>query len=325
MSPAAVKTRPKGLGKGISALIADDDIAPVSVKARAATGEGQGAAAAAATETPTLSIAVLAPGRFQPRRRFDEANLRELADSIARNGVMQPIVVRLNPDAKDKYEIIAGERRWRAAQRAGLDTVPVVIRELTDKQALELALIENIQRQDLTPLEEAEGYQRLCDEFAYTQEELAQAVGKSRSHIANLTRLLALPEAVKTMLDDGSLTMGHARALIGVEDAAALAEAIVMRGLNVRQAERWIQSGKNPGVAGPRGRAAVAARAPQAAPQTIAPTEQDADILALEEALSQNIGLKVSIRGTGESGEILIRYQNLQELDEILRKLGGVV
>ena len=301
-----VSSKSKGLGKGISALIADDDDYDDNESVTQANNGGL-----LELETDTL-----VSGKYQPRRHFSQQMLEELAESIRRNGIMQPIVVRqLNGDA---YEIIAGERRWRAAKLAGLATVPVVIRTLEDRQALELALIENIQREDLTPLEESAGYQRLMDEFAYTQEELAGIVGKSRSHIANLLRLLALPEAIKSMLDDGRLTMGHARALLGVTDAQELAEEMVRRGLNVRQAEQLVKRGNIADIS-PGGK--TGARKPR---HDTAAAPSNEDIAILEEALTRNVGLPVRILDNGQHGEIVIAYNDLKELDDVLRKLGGI-
>jgi len=267
----------------------------------------------------TLLVEQLVQGKYQPRTQFNEEALAELSESIRRNGVMQPIIVRPT-SLSSRYEIIAGERRWRAAKLAGLNRVPVIIREIDDKQALELALVENVQRQDLLPLEEAIGYQRLIEEFDYTQEELGGIVGKSRSHVTNLLRLLTLPDEIKEMLDKGALSMGHARTLIGVPNQIQIAKEIVARGLSVRQAEdisREVQgnqkrtnsrsqnTGKTTGGGGYR-----------------APENRDPDILALEETLSENLGLKVAIHDRGQSGEIILTYDSLSQLDEILRRLG---
>ena len=220
------------LGKGLSALMADD-YSEHSL-GDAATGKG----------LKEIPLDLLCSGQYQPRRHFDERYLQELADSISKNGIMQPLVVRpIEGQEQAKYEIIAGERRWRAAKIAGLYSVPAIIREIDNKQALELALIENVQRQDLTPLEEGEGYQRLMDEFGYTQEELSTTVGKSRSHIANLLRLLHLPAEVKEMISRGDLSMGHARALVGSNNALDVATEVVRRGLNVRQTENLARAG----------------------------------------------------------------------------------
>lgn len=289
----------KGLGKGLSALMSEDYSATMSEE------PPQGGA---------LKISQIVSGRYQPRHKFSEQYLQELADSIRKNGIMQPILVRRTESGQ--YEIIAGERRWRAAGMAGLTDVPVIIKDIDDKQALELALIENIQRQDLTPLEEASGYQRLMDEFSYTQEELAGTVGKSRSHVANLLRLLSLPEKIKAYLDDDKLSMGHARALLNAKDAELLADEVVRRGLNVRQTEHLCRSGLPSGK-----EAGVPTSRSSNRPSTA--RDKDPDILALEETLSENLGLKVSINDEGQQGQIIISYESLSQLDDILRRLGG--
>lgn len=299
-------TPPKhGLGKGLSALITEGNTQPISTNAPQSKEGG----------VSTVPHIKLHAGKYQPRTRFDETMLSELADSIRKNGMMQPIIVRPSDKQSGKFEIVAGERRWRAAKIAGLDNLPVIVREITDQQALELALVENIQRQDLSPLEEATGYQRLIDEFSYTQEELSTTVGKSRSHVANLIRLLALPEEVKEMLDSGKLTMGHARALLNAPDPVTLAREIIKRGLNVRQAEEVSRE-----VQGHEKRHVTRAGSPYRKP-----INKDPDIVALEESLSENLGIKVSINDRGQSGEIILAYDSLAQLDEILRKLGSEV
>ncbi len=309
----------RGLGKGLSALISENYN----------QGNYNQPAAQDAKETPaqksamdTLAVEQLIQGKYQPRNQFNEQALAELAESIRRNGIMQPIIVR--PLISGRYEIIAGERRWRAAKMSGLSRVPVIIREIDDKQALELALVENVQRQDLSPLEEAVGYQRLIEEFDYTQEELGSIVGKSRSHIANLLRALSLPEEVRTMLDNGELTMGHARPLIGLPDAVTIAKEIVARGLTVRQAEdisRAVQGVQKRTNGGSRS-ANSGSSANNGAGGYRAPINKDPDIIALEETLSENLGLKVAINDRGQSGEIVLSYSSLSQLDEILRRLG---
>jgi ParB family chromosome partitioning protein len=215
--------------------------------------------------------------------------------------------VRPHPERKDEYEIVAGERRWRAAQAARLHEVPVIVRELGDRDALEIALVENVQRQDLAPLEEAEGYRRLVEEFQHTQEALAQIVGKSRSHITNMLRLLGLPEPVRRLLDDGSLSAGHARALIGAADPVRIAEDVVRRGLNVRQTEALVRGGK------PAGGARRGAVAPAGT--------KDADTVALERELTQSHGLRVTITPAGRGGSLAIQYGSLEQLDDLLRRL----
>lgn len=300
-------TQTKGLGKGLSILISEE-----YSKSTAATEASPSAMAA----PQQLGVDRVVSGKFQPRLHFSDEYLQELAQSIKRNGIMQPLVVR--PIKNSMYEIIAGERRWRAAKLAGLLEVPVIIREVEDRQALELALIENIQRQDLTPLEEAGGFQRLIDEFGHTQEELASIVGKSRSHVANLLRLLSLPEGLKSLLNEGKITMGHARALMSAPNAEVLADEVVRRGLNVRQTENLcrgeapVMPASKPG----RGTEAPRARTPQQQ------GDKDPDIQALEETVSSQLGLPVSIDSSGQSGSITIRYETLSQLDAVIKRLG---
>ena len=314
----------KGLGKGLSALMGDsapamDIHAPVASATASAAGQTY------------LPVTAMAPGKYQPRRHFDEAELTELSDSIERHGLMQPIMVRATGDGQ--YEIIAGERRWRASKLAKLVQVPVIIRELTDAQALELALIENIQRSDLNPIEEAAGYQRLMDEFGYTQEKLAPVVGKSRSHIANLLRLLKLPESIKKRIDTGELTMGHARALLMAKNPEELAKQIVEIGLSVRQAEDLAKGivpapmggvasqGGNPGaVSGSYGQGGAFAKTGRGG----AAITKSEDVIQLETMLAESLGLRVSInQRSGQAGEVIIGYDSLMQLDEVLRRLGG--
>ena len=226
------------LGRGLASLIGDDAGRPA-----AASAGGRAAAGAEANSR----------GQFNPRKDFGEEELTELADSIRSKGLVQPIIVR---PAGGGYEIVAGERRWRAAQRAGLHTVPVIVRELTDKEVLELAIIENVQRADLNAIEEADGYRELIERFDYSQEQVSDIIGKSRSHVANTLRLLKLPDGVQAMVRDGRLTAGHARALVGRDDAEALAERIVEDGLNVREAEAMVQAGQSPAAAPSRARRA---------------------------------------------------------------------
>lgn len=283
-----------GLGRGLSALFgeASEDYASLD----------------RVRQTKQVPVEFLHPGRFQPRRKFDEASIAELTQSVKEKGVLQPLLVRRHPDRPNAYEIIAGERRWRSAQAAGLHEVPVVVRDLSDREALELSIIENVQRQDLTPLEEAEGYRRLLDEFKHTQEDLARTLGKSRSHIANTLRLMALPEPIKTMLHEGALTAGHARALLTAPNPVALAEKVVADGLNVRQTEALA---KGEDTAAPR----------PGLPVAKAGTEKDADLLSLEESLSEQLGLKVLIATRGKGGTLTIQYKSLDQLDDVLRRL----
>ncbi|TWA69094.1 chromosome segregation DNA-binding protein [Azospirillum brasilense] len=265
-------------------------------------------------QSKQVPIEFIHPGKYQPRRTFDDEALQGLVESIRDKGILQPLLVRRDPETTNSYELIAGERRWRAAQIAGLHEVPVVIRELSDREALEIALIENIQRQDLTPLEEAEGYKRLMEEFEHTQEDLARSVGKSRSHVANMMRLLALPDPVKGMVQEGALSAGHARALLTSSDPVSVAREVVKRGLNVRQTEdlmRGSAPAKTKKAGGGRGGAATD------------PTLKDVDLVNLEEEISARIGLKVAITPQGKGGSITIHYQTLDQLDDVLRRLGG--
>lgn len=283
---------------------------------RASLGRGLSALFGEATEdysaldkvrqSKQVPIEFIHPGKYQPRRTFDEEALQGLVESIRDKGILQPLLVRRDAETANSYELIAGERRWRAAQIAGLHEVPVVIRDLSDREALEIALIENIQRQDLTPLEEAEGYRRLMDEFEHTQEDLARAVGKSRSHVANMMRLLSLPDSVKGLVQDGSLTAGHARALLTAPDPAAVAREVVKRGLNVRQTEDLMRGGDGVKPGKKNGG-----------------TPRDVDLVRLEEEISATIGLKVAINPQGKRGTITIHYQTLDQLDDVLRRLGG--
>ena len=261
--------------------------------------------------TKAVPVEHLHPGRYQPRQVFDKDAVAALAESVKAQGILQPILVRRHPDRPSEFEIVAGERRWRAAQIAKLHEVPVVIRELTDAESLELAIVENVQRQDLTPIEEAEGYRRLLEEFQHTQDELAKMLGKSRSHIANTLRLLGLPESVKAMVMDGKLSAGHARTLVGCEAPEDLAAEIVSKGLNVRQAERLVQDAKAGPAQKSRKGAAAAAEEPA----------KDSDTIALERDLTALLGLKVSIKFHGSGGSLTIHYKTLEQLDDVLHRL----
>jgi len=279
----------KNLGRGLSALLGDtaQDYAELDrVRAEKRVPVGQ-----------------LRPCPFQPRRRFAEPQIKELAQSIQEKGILQPLVVRRDPTDQAGYEIICGERRWRAAQAAQLHEVPVIIKELTDQETLEIALIENLQREDLSALEEAEAYQRLMADFGHTQEDMAKSIGKSRSHVANMVRLLNLPAAVKVMLEDGRLTAGHGRALLAAKDPAGLAATVVKRALNVRETEHLV---RREGAAKKTGKASTA---------------KDADTIALEKELTAAIGLKTVISRKGSGGRISFNYTNLDQLEEFIRRL----
>ena len=280
----------QNLGRGLDALLGE--ASKVTVGEQGLKGSRQ------------VPVERLHPGRYQPRHSIDEEKIEELAQSVRENGILQPLLVRRHPDLDDAYEIIAGERRWRAAQMAKVHEVPVVVRELSDQEALEIGLVENLQRQDLTPLEEADGYQRLIDEFSHTQEILSKTVGKSRSHVANMMRLLGLPEAVKKMLDRNELTAGHARALLNAPDPLGSARQVVKQGLNVRQTERLVKKKQRQ------------IEAPPAA------SEKDVDTLALERNLANLLGLKVAIKFKKTGGSVTIKYDSLEQLEDILRRLG---
>ena len=286
----------RGLGRGLSALMGE-----------AAVEQPIDPAAAKSAGVRMMQIAHIQPNPDQPRRHFDETALNELAASIAARGLIQPIVVRPHPH-NSAYQIVAGERRWRAAQRARLHDVPVIVRELSDADTLELAIVENIQRQDLNAIEEAQAYQKLSTVYGHTQEALGKLVGKSRSHVANLLRLLELPEPVRDMVADGRLSMGHARALITAPNAEALAEEVVRRDLSVRDTERLARAGKN-GSGAPR-------PSRPAGPA-------DADVGALERQLGDILGLKVVIEHGDKGGRISVSYSTLDQLDLVCQRLSG--
>ena len=280
------------LGRGLAALIGDMGTEPVAERP-------------SATSPRRLPLAFLRANPRNPRKAFDTDDLNDLAASIREKGVVQPILVRPVAGADDSYEIIAGERRWRAAQKAGLHEVPVVVHDVSDKEALELAIIENVQRAELNPLEEAVGYQQLIEEHSYSQAQLAEVIGKSRPHIANTLRLLKLPDSVREYLKTGQLSAGHARALVTLADPEAAARRIVEAGLSVRDVEA---------IGGEAGRR-TARRKP--------PTAKDADTRALEKALSDSLGLAVSIAHTPGGGEVRISYKTLEQLDDVCRRLRG--
>ena len=276
----------RGLGRGLSALFGDEDEQPKHDNLR------------------TLAIELLKPGRFQPRRHFDTESLDALTESVRQQGILQPILVRRHPSEPHSYEILAGERRWRAAQAARLHEVPVIVREMDDRAASEIALIENIQRQDLNAIEEGEGYRRLIEEFGYTQDELGAALGKSRSHVANTMRLLGLPDEVRAMVIDGQLSAGHARALITARDPSRLARDAVREEWSVRQIEAALRAERDGGGATLKKIAT-----------------KDANLAALERELAQRLGLKVAISIDGDGGTLTIRYRTLDQLDTVLALL----
>lgn len=283
------------LGRGLAALIGEMD-QPVA------------APGAKPSVNPDRAVPIEFVSRTarNPRRYFDESELQDLAGSIRQHGIVQPVVVRTV--AADRYEIIAGERRWRAAQLAGLVEIPVIVRDVDDRTALELAIVENVQRSDLNPLEEALGYDQLIAEHGYTQNDLGEIIGKSRSHVANSLRLLKLPDPVRDMLAEGSLSAGHARALVSTPDPVALAKTIVSKGLSVRDAEKLAQNHIKAQTTG-------GLSAPKA--------EKDSDTLALERSLTDRLGLSVAINHKGDGGQLRINYKSLDQLEQICRLLEG--
>ncbi|MBZ9656459.1 ParB/RepB/Spo0J family partition protein [Phyllobacterium lublinensis] len=285
----------KRLGRGLAALIGEMDRVPDENAPRIATLDRQ------------IPIEFVTRNPRNPRRMFTEGDLDDLTQSIREHGIVQPVVVRPSQGSPDHFELIAGERRWRAAQRAGLSTIPVIIREVNDRVALELAIIENVQRADLNPIEEGMGYQQLIDDHDYTQADLAQVIGKSRSHVANTLRLLKLPEPVRDMITNGALSAGHARTLITAENPAVLADKIIRDGLSVRQAEALAQNG------GPK---AVAPKS-----KSDGDDGKDADTRALEKLLSDVTGMRVTVNHQNKGGDVRIHYATLEQLDEICRRL----
>ena len=292
MNMSQADNKKRKLGRGLSALLGE--------------GEDNSAKLNIGRAGKMVPIEFLQPGKYQPRRHMDGDGIDELSRSISEKGVLQPLLVRTVTDTNslNLYEIIAGERRWRAAQKAKLHEVPVIIKDLNDQETLEIALIENLQRQDLSPLEEADGYQRLMQEFTHTQEELAKAMGKSRSHVANTLRLLSLPEFIKTMIDDGRLSAGHGRALLSASNLKKLANIVIKQGLNVRQTEQIVKK-ENAGKKRPSS-------------QTLA---KNSDTLALERDISDTLGLKVDIKFNNGRGSLTIQYNGLSQLDDILARL----
>ncbi len=277
----------RGLGRGLSALLGEDSLP--------SPGGEEG--------VRTVPIESLEPSPLQPRREFDEEEIEGLADSLRRHGVLQPLLVRPAPGSGGGFEIVAGERRWRAAQKAGIFELPVVVRELEDREVVQLALVENLQRRDLDPLEEAEAYRRLIEEFGHTQEEVARAVGRSRSHVANTLRLLSLPAVIRGLLRSGRISAGHARALIGAADPVALAEMVAARGLNVRRTEELARRTHR--------------RKPRPRPSP------DPDVEAAAEAFARLLGLRVTIRPEGRGGRLIIRYSDPEQLEDLRRRLAG--
>jgi ParB family chromosome partitioning protein len=296
------KAKQRGLGRGLSALMADvaEDTTPTTDEAPKPADR-------------SIPIEKISPNPDQPRRSFDQEKLDDLAASIKEKGIIQPLIVRSKPGKEGEFEIVAGERRWRAAQMAKLHDVPVLVREFDDTEVLEVAIIENIQRADLNPVEEAAGYQQLMDRFGHTQEKLAEALGKSRSHIANSMRLLGLPAEVQTFLNQGQLSAGHARALITSDDPAKLAREVIKKGLSVRETEKMAKKPMN-NIFSDDGKATKGST-----------PAKDADTKALEGDLTANLGMKVSLnhKPGKENGQITISYDTLDQLDELCRLLSS--
>ena len=309
--------RKKKLGKGLGALLGETKREEPLVSQE--NEEKQGGSAeiravdAVSSDSPlkSLPIASIEPLKGNPRKHFDEAALEELAASIAARGVIQPIIVR--PAAKGRFQLVAGERRWRAAQKARLHQIPALVRELSEREVMALALIENLQREDLNPVEEARAYQRLSDDEGMTQAEIARMVEKSRSHVANIQRLLGLPEAVLDLVEGGKLSMGHARALVGQEDAAALAKKAVNDNLSVREIEKLVR------------KVAKAVKGDKTSDKPAVPAGENADIVAVERHLEEFLGLKVKIQSDADprSGAITIKYGSLDQLDLVCQRLTG--
>ncbi len=293
MSKKPIKN--KGLGRGLSALMSD--IQPAETTPNTAT-------------KPDLVIPIekIGANPNQPRRTFDDDALQDLAASIREKGIIQPIIVRTDPTDSQRYQIVAGERRWRAAQIAQLHEVPALVRSFTDTEVLEVAIIENIQRSDLNPVDEAAGYQSLMDQFGHTQEQMGRVLGKSRSHIANLLRLLTLPADVQQLLTDGRLSAGHARALVGRDDASEVARRILRDGLSVRDVEKLTKKLSKPSKQKP-----------------VPALTKDADTVQIENELSAHLGMKVNIQHNADTdgGKIVLDYKSLEQLDDLLRVLSG--
>ncbi|MGP8025919.1 MAG: ParB/RepB/Spo0J family partition protein [Acidocella sp.] len=288
----SAKEQPKRLGRGLAALL----------------GEAAVPASVAAPGVQHLPVDMLEPGPFQPRQEMKDEALQELADSVAQRGILQPLLVRPHPKKPEHYQIIAGERRWRAAQRASLHEVPVLVKLLSDADAMAAGLVENLQREDLNAVEEAEGYRRLVSEFSLSQDKLGEAVGKSRSHIGNIMRILELPSPALALVREGKLTAGHAKALLGHPEPAKAAREVLKKGLNVRQTEAMVQAANR-----------------TAKPETSSNAKggSDADIAALVGSLTERLGLRVDIKYNGKGGQLVLNYANLDQLDSLLALLNG--
>ncbi|WP_291843726.1 ParB/RepB/Spo0J family partition protein [Maricaulis sp.] len=299
----------KRLGRGLSALLGETDTEGYSAPAQ--DGGHAPGKAKSRDGVRMIPIELIAPNPDQPRKTISEPELNALAESIADKGIVQPILVR-PADGGQSFQIVAGERRWRAAQRARLHEVPALVRELTDRETLEIGIVENVQRADLNPVEEAQAYRQLIDRFGHTQEDVAHAVSKSRSHVANMMRLLSLPDSVLELLAGGAISAGHARAIANAPDPGVLAEEIVARGLSVRDAERMAREANNPPAAPETKSAAVSAGG-----------SKDADTRALEADITARLGLAVDIRHGAKGGELRVQYKTLEQLDDVCRRLSA--
>lgn len=303
-----MEEKPKSrLGRGLDALFAEEEIyvpntALDQEEASAPSNENMGVA--------LMPVEFIRPGAFQPRSHFNEDALNDLASSIKEHGILQPLLVRPIVDEVDQFEIIAGERRWRAAQKAQLHEVPVIIQNFADEAALEIGLIENLQREDLNSIEEAMGYARLMDQFDYTQEKLSTKVGKSRSYIGNILRLLKLPSEIQALVRDKKISTGHARALVAFDDPSAMSARVIKEGLSVRQLERLLASDENQGQ-----------KQDSYSTKNRSKAKKPVEVIRLEEEVSNMLGLKVSIDGAGEQGVVTLHYKTLDQMDMILQKL----
>lgn len=294
----------RGLGKGLSALIREDNQILIDNSNNVRSNEVE----------QNIDISSIVPRSDQPRRIFNQEQLNELSESIRLNGIIQPIIVRKIED--NQYQIIAGERRWKAAKMAGLDTVPAVIKDTSDQKTFELSIIENIQRQDLTVVEEAEAYKRLIDDYNYTQEKVAEIIGKSRSHVTNILRLLNLPPEIKEMIDTGQLSMGHARALIGIDNNIEIAQEVISRNLSVRETEKYIKSfheNFSPDI--------KEVKKKKVTVNISDSSQKDEDLVIIEKHISDKLGMKVVIEDGDEGGTLTISFHNIEQLDHIIKLL----
>ncbi len=314
MDADALDDTTQGLGLGLNALFDEEEAASIPAEVVAVVEEKVQSEPADSRKRNTVGVEQLHPSRFQPRNIFSDESLNELAESIKQYGVLQPLLVREDPQNAGEYEIIGGERRWRAAQKAQLHEVPVIVLDLEDLEAFKIALIENLQREDLDPIDEAMGYQKLLEEYNQTQEDLAKAVGKSRPHITNMVRLLSLPDDVRGHISAGDLTMGHARALITSSEPSVLAKQVISKGLSVRQTEKFAMQKK-----GEKSKSRPRAGSSSA---PVVNTDKDPDTIALENDISNALGMKVSIDSAdGKSGDLSVEFKSLDQLDELLHRL----